>query len=130
MKTLIRITHKSKAMNKLKYLMLLLLMLPFMGGHAQGKGIQEVVIKTSAQCGMCKDRIEKELAFTKGVKYAVLDLETKDVTVRFSEKKTTADEIRKVLSGIGYDADSVLADPVAYEKLPACCKKGGHDQEH
>ncbi len=107
-----------------------MLALSFLGLFAQDKGVKEIVISTSAQCGMCKDRIEKELAFAKGVRYANLDLETKDVTVRFREGKTTAEEIRKTISKIGYDADEVLADPVAYEKLPACCKKGGHDQDH
>lgn len=108
----------------------LLLALPFMGAIAQDKGITELVISTSAQCEMCKERIEKELAFTKGVKYANLDLETKDVTVKFRTDKTTADDIRKAIAGVGYDADDIPADPEAYEKLPACCKKGGHDHEH
>ncbi|HOI00222.1 MAG TPA: heavy-metal-associated domain-containing protein [Bacteroidales bacterium] len=99
--------------------------------HAQKAPKQaEIIIQTSAQCGMCKDRIEHELAFTKGVKYANLDLETKKVTVRYATSKTNPEALRLVISKIGYDADEVAADPVAYEKLPACCKKGGHDHDH
>jgi periplasmic mercuric ion binding protein len=88
------------------------------------KGTEEVKIQTSAVCGMCKERIEHDLAFEKGIKSVSLDNETKVVTVGFSPKKTNPDNIRLAISKIGYDADDVKADPVAYEKLPNCCKKG------
>lgn len=85
---------------------------------------EEIKIQTSAVCGMCKERIEHDLAFEKGVKSVSLDDETKIVTVGYSPKKTDPDKIRQAISKIGYDADNIPADPVAYEKLPACCKKG------
>ena len=83
----------------------------------------EIKIKTSAVCGMCKDRIEQGLAFEKGIKDVGLDLETKICTVKYNPTKTTPEEIRKAISKLGYDADDVVADEKAYEKLPACCKK-------
>ncbi len=88
------------------------------------KNSLEVRIQTSAVCGMCKDRIEHDLGFEKGVKSVSLDMDTKVVTVGYSPKKTNPDQIRKAISMIGYDADDVKADPTAYEKLPGCCKKG------
>lgn len=93
-----------------------------MAGEKQGK-TAEIEIKTSAVCGMCKDRIEHDLAFAKGVKFVELDKETKICTVKYNPKKTDPDKIRVAISKIGYDADDVEADAVAYEKLPACCKK-------
>ena len=81
------------------------------------------VIKVSAQCGMCKERIEKLLMLEKGVKTADVDLEKKTATVTFNSKKTNLDKLRKAISKAGHDADDVVADPKAYEKLPACCKK-------
>jgi len=87
------------------------------------KNYEEVQIQTSAVCGMCEERIEHDLAFEKGVKSVVLDNETKIVTVGYSPKKTNPDKIRQAISKIGYDADDVAADPIAYEKLPGCCKK-------
>lgn len=87
------------------------------------KKSDEIRIKTSAVCGMCKDRIEHDMSYAKGVKSVSLDLETKELTVNYSPKKTTPDDLRKAVSKIGYDADDVAADPKAYEKLPACCKK-------
>ncbi len=95
----------------------------------------EIEIMTSAQCGMCKDRIEKVLAYEKGVVSAVLDNETKKVKVVYNPKKTDPDKLRLAISKVGHDADDIAADPVAYEKLPPCCRKPGdpkkeeHDHE-
>lgn len=85
--------------------------------------VTTVKIQTSAQCGMCKDRIEGALAYEKGVSKSELNLTDKVVTVTFDAKKTNPDKIRQLLSKTGYDADGVAADPTAYAKLPACCKK-------
>jgi copper chaperone CopZ len=84
-----------------------------------------IKIKTSAVCGSCKNRIEKNLAFEKGVTNVVLDLATKIVTITYKPSKTNPDKLRIAISKIGYDADNVKADPVAYKKLPLCCQKGG-----
>lgn len=82
-------------------------------------------IKTTAECGSCKKRIEEKLNYTKGVKFAELDLASNIVTVKYSEDKISLAEIKKILSDTGYGADDVKADPKAVEKLPACCKPGG-----
>ncbi|MBL4716609.1 MAG: MerP protein [Bacteroidetes bacterium] len=84
---------------------------------------QEIVITTSAVCGMCKKTIEKALSYEKGVKGYDLDVATKKVTVKYNPNKTTVENIRTAISKVGYDADEVEADPVAYEKLHGCCKK-------
>jgi len=83
-------------------------------------------IRTSAMCDMCKRTIEESMAFTKGVKYASLDVESKVLTVAISPKKTDATAVRKAVNALGYDADDSPADPKAYEKLHACCKKDSH----
>ena len=91
---------------------------------------EKVEIKTSAICGMCKNTIERDLAFEKGVKSADLDLETKVLTVEYNSKKTTPDKIRTRVTKVGYNADDKKRDPKAYSKLPACCQEGGHDGDH
>lgn len=80
-----------------------------------------VKIKTSAECDMCKGRIEKEVSLMKGVKKAELDLTTKVLTVEYNAKKTSPDKIRKVISDLGYDADDVKANNRSQKNLPACC---------
>jgi len=88
----------------------------------QGK-LDTIVISTSAQCEMCKERIEKALAYEKGVKTSNLDMLTKSVSIIYNPAKTNPARLRKAISIAGYDADEVLADEKAYSKLPACCKK-------
>ena len=82
-------------------------------------------IRTSAQCEDCKKRIENKLNYKKGVKNAVLDLKTKEVTIVYDLTKINPDKLRLAISKIGYDADRLQADPKAYKKLPKCCQKAG-----
>jgi len=84
---------------------------------------ETITIKTSAVCGMCKERIESNMAFEKGVKSVTLDLKTKVLTITYKPSKTSADKLKEAVTKIGYDADDLPADQKAYEKLPACCKK-------
>ncbi|HOW32280.1 MAG TPA: heavy metal-associated domain-containing protein [Bacteroidales bacterium] len=91
--------------------------------YAQKAATVEIKIKTSAQCDMCKERIEKAMAFEKGVKSSVLDLDSKVLTVNYLPKKTTPEKIRNAVAATGYDADDVPANAKAYDALPPCCKK-------
>ncbi len=90
----------------------------------------KVEIKTSAVCIMCKEAIEYDLAFEKGVKSAELDVPSKIVTVVYNPKKTDADKIRQRITKVGYHADDFKCDSAAYEKLPFCCKDGAHADDH
>ncbi|TAE30874.1 MAG: heavy-metal-associated domain-containing protein [Cytophagales bacterium] len=90
---------------------------------------KEVKIKTSAVCEMCKERIERNLSFEKGVKEAVLDVDTKVVTVKFNPSKTDVNKIKANINKTGYDADEAIADADGYKKLPSCCKKGAHSHK-
>ncbi len=82
-----------------------------------------IKIETSAQCEMCKERIETALEYESGVKSAILDEKTKVLTVVFNSAKTKPEKIKTAVSMTGYDADEMAADPKAYSKLPGCCKK-------
>jgi periplasmic mercuric ion binding protein len=90
---------------------------------SQDSKLGEIKIKTSSQCEMCKERIEEALAFEKGIKDSDVDVEKQTVKVNYKKSKTSPEKIRKAISKAGYDADDVKADPKAYGKLPACCKK-------
>ena len=87
---------------------------------------QTIIIQTSAQCGECKERIEGALNYTKGVKFAELDLENKNVSVKYKTKKINAQEIKDIIAKIGYDADETKANADAVKKLPKCCQPNGH----
>lgn len=87
--------------------------------------VKEVVIKTSSECGMCKERIEEKLNYTKGVTYVNLDVSSKLLTVKYKEEKVTLEKIKEIISNLGYDADDVKANPESQKNLPACCKPNG-----
>lgn len=92
---------------------------------------ETAVIQTSAECDECKERIEGFLNYTKGVKFAELDVDSRKLTVKYKTDVISLAEIKKHVSALGYNADEVLADPVAFEKLPACCKPNGMEhKEH
>lgn len=88
------------------------------------KNTETIEIKTSAVCGMCKDKIEETLNYTKGVKFSELDVESKVVTIKFRADKITKERLIETINKIGYDADNSPANKEAYLALPGCCKKG------
>ena len=91
----------------------------------QVKSKETIVIKTSTECNMCKDRVEKEMAYTKGIISSSLNVEKAELTVIYKSNKTTPEKIRKTISDLGYDADDIKASKIAHDKLPHCCQKGG-----
>ena len=104
----------------------LLTIISYSYGQNEDK-MKKLEVKTSLQCEMCKERIMNELSFEKGIKDIEVNIEEKTVTVTYNTEKITPEKIRMAISKIGYDADDVPADPVAYSKLPRCCQKGGHE---
>jgi len=90
------------------------------------ENIKEIQIVTSAQCGMCKERLENAMSMLKGIKSSNLNIENKIFTVQYNADEVTSDFIRQTVANTGYDADGLEASKEAYKNLPKCCKKGGH----
>lgn len=85
--------------------------------------MKTIKIKTSAVCDMCKETLEKAMAYEKGVKESNLDVDSKILTVTYNSKKTSPEKIKLAVTKAGYDADEMPADAKAYDVLDACCKK-------
>jgi len=117
-------------MKIIKYISIIITLFFFTNNVSAQKKKEEIVIKTTAECDMCKRAIEKHLSFEKGVKKAVCDFENKEIKVTYNPEKTTPEKIRQSISNIGYDADDVKANNKAYQKLPDCCKKGEMHKDH
>lgn len=90
---------------------------------------EKVSIKTNIycdhcnQCESCGQRIYNALHEVSGVKKVKIDAKTQTISVTFDSKKTSLEEIEKVITANGFDANEKMADPEAYQKLDACCKK-------
>lgn len=88
----------------------------------------EVIIKTQFYCDhfdVCESKaaLEKDIAFTKGVKRVSIDSKAMTIKVVYNPKQTDAQKIRLAIAKSGYDADDVKADPKGVEKLDQCCRK-------
>jgi copper chaperone CopZ len=74
------------------------------------KNTKEIKIQTSAQCGMCKERIEGAFVYEAGVKKTTLDLQTKILTVVYNPSKTDEHKIRKSINNLGYETSGLLQE--------------------
>lgn len=120
-------------MNKLKLTFFFAVFAMLFSGSAiaqqKVKTIETAVIKTAIYCDHCKvcetcgPKFEKTLLKEKGVQMVTLDEKEMTIKVVYNTKKTSLDAIKQAISKLGYDADEVKADAVAYEGLDGCCKK-------
>ena len=90
---------------------------------AKTSGTATAKFKTSAVCDMCKTRLEKSMAYEKGVQSANLDVPSQVLTVTYRQDKVSEAALRTAVQKTGYDADDAPADSRAYNRLPDCCKK-------
>lgn len=63
-----------------------------------------VVISAEIDCDNCKKKIEKNIAFEKGVKDLKVDISTKTVTITYRTDKTTPDALVAAITKLGYKA--------------------------
>lgn len=82
----------------------------------------KVKFEVDGVCEMCKARIEKAAALTKGVKFAVWNVDTKELYCIYNNKKTSELKIKQALADVGHDTKEIKATEEVYEKLDACCK--------
>jgi mercuric ion binding protein len=76
-------------------------------------------------CGSCEGIIKKAVYKVDGVKDVEVDLKAKTVTIEYVPLQTNVETIERTISEAGYDANDVKRDPVAYERLPDCCRIDG-----
>lgn len=90
---------------------------------------ETIIIKTTTYCDHCKvcescgGKMETDLYYVKGIKVVEYNETDMTITVTYLTKKTNPDKIRQAISKLGFSADNIPADPVAYEQLDGCCKK-------
>ncbi|MFP9100199.1 heavy-metal-associated domain-containing protein [Flavobacterium sp. RHBU_24] len=95
----------------------------------QAKTIQTATIKTAIYCDHCKacetcgKKFNSTLLREKGIQMVVLDEKAMTIKVTYNSKKTDLAAIKQAISKLGYDADDVKAETVAYNGLDDCCKK-------
>lgn len=62
-------------------------------------------------CQNCQKKIEKNIAYEKGITDLEVDLENKTVKVSYKKNKTTLEKIQAAFKKLGYEAKIVEDDP-------------------
>lgn len=88
---------------------------------AQSKNVK-ASLEVDGVCGMCKTRIEKAAIKTKGVKSALWNIKTHELSLIFNEEKTSLDAISRSVAEAGHDNKQIKATDDAYNKVHPCCK--------
>ena len=79
-------------------------------------------VLVKGNCEMCKARIEKSALTTKGVKYAVWDVNSKMLNLIYNQNKTTLLQIQASILEVGHDVDSLKTNEEVYQQLHMCCQ--------
>jgi mercuric ion binding protein len=100
------------------------------GFSAQAQDIKEekknknarVAFEVDGICGMCKKRIETAALKTKGVKFAIWDVKTRQINIIIDERKTSLKTIKENITNVGHDVKGLKASDKAYGSVHPCCK--------
>jgi len=79
----------------------------FAGMAQNSKEVKEVVCKVNMHCMSCKNKIEKNITFEKGVKGFSADLATNTVKVKYRADKTTDETIAEAIKKLGYKVEII-----------------------
>ena len=89
--------------------------------YAQNKNAK-ATIEVDGVCLMCKERIEKASIKTKGVKSAVWNVKTHELSLIYDERKTDLNTIQEGIAAVGHDTVEIIATDEAYASVHPCCK--------
>ena len=90
---------------KTKDLLIVILLMTSVSVFSQKKNSkQKVVFDVSMTCENCKKKIEKNIAFEKGVTDMKVDLPKKTVALEFQDNKTDTMKLKKAFEKLGYTA--------------------------
>jgi len=95
-----------------------------MAANAQEKKNRNAKYSTevNGNCDQCKKRIEKAALSVPGVKSAVWDMETRQLSLIVNEEKTSLESVENAIAKVGHDAGDKKATASDYENLHSCCK--------
>lgn len=90
---------------------------------------KKMTFEVDGKCEMCKARIEKAALGVKGVKYALWDIPSHELSLIIDERKTDPMEIKTALVAVGHDTKELKATDEAYDSVHPCCKYRDDDTD-
>ncbi len=96
----------------------------FSAGFAQQQKVTgKAVIKTpTVLCDKCKDRVDFFISHEAGVTSVKADIKRKTTTVTWINDRTTLENIKVAIANLGFDADDIEAEEIAFKRLPKDCR--------
>jgi mercuric ion binding protein len=105
---------------------ILILMVSFLGFGAQAQEKKnknaKYVSEVNGNCEQCQKRIQKAAYSVAGVKSAIWDIETHQLSLILNEEKASSLDVKKAIAKVGHDTDEVKATSEDYDNLHSCCK--------
>lgn len=83
---------------------------------------KKITMEVDGKCEMCKTRIEKAALGVSGVKYALWDIPSHQLSLIMDERKTNAMEVKSAIVAVGHDTKELKATEEAYGQVHPCCK--------
>jgi hypothetical protein len=77
--------------------------------------------EVNGNCDQCQKRIQKAAFSVSGVKMAMWNIETHQMTVLLNEEKAEILDVKKAIAKVGHDTDEVKAADEVYAGLHGCC---------
>lgn len=78
--------------------------------------------EVKGNCEQCQKRIQKAAFSVAGVKSAIWDIESNQMTVIINEEKCNVIDVKTAVAKIGHDTDEVKTAQEVYDKLDGCCQ--------
>ena len=95
------------------------------GGCSVSNAKEANIALPTIMCGMCETNITNAVSDIEGLIKVTVDLEKKLGRVVFDADKISLSQIEEKIADAGYNANNTIANKVAYDKLPRCCKIDG-----
>ena len=89
--------------------------------------VSTIVLNVQMDCANCEAKVQKQLAYTKGVKDVVTDLKNQVVTVTYETEKCSQDILVEEVNKLGYKvsvANTTNAANCNHNKSADCNKEG------
>ena len=93
---------------QLKLVLLLALMFSFSIATEAQKEKKNVTFSVNMSCENCKKKIERNIAYEKGVQDLKVNLKENTVTVKFDASKTDVKKLKDAIKKLGYEVEEVV----------------------
>jgi copper chaperone CopZ len=82
------------------------------GQNKKASNKENVVFNVAMDCHSCQQKIEKNIAFEKGVRAMNVSLEKQTVEITFDKRKTNIEKLQRAFKELGYPATLQAQEPL------------------